>query len=241
MSYEGSISTEKFIIREGLEELVLGNDKLFSSRKPVANKFSWIGNPLLADVSDQGPYKTCVAHSLARAAETIRRKNGLEQNILDAEQFHQCIFGMSCSSAITDIVGAIEKFCAEGAPAKTNAFQPHGACPNPAHPRFGCTGAQQFFDPSLAKRALQEFAPVVAIMNCENRFFDIRNFEIYRDSGQVRPAYHAILVVGFDDENDCWEVQNSFGRSWGKLGRGRVAYGHASLFSGPDYPAFLLY
>jgi hypothetical protein len=36
---------------------------------------------------------------------------------------------------------------------------------------------------------------------------------------------HAVLVVGFDDVNQCWIVKNSWGPIWGEAGFARIAYG----------------
>ena len=40
---------------------------------------------------------------------------------------------------------------------------------------------------------------------------------------------HAMLVVGFDDTNQCWIIKNSWGSGWGNGGFVRVAYGEAWL------------
>jgi C1A family cysteine protease len=241
MSEDSLIGRSPFFVGEGLEELVLGKTKWFSNLKPLEAKFSWIGHPHLADVSDQRPHDTCVAHSLARANETLRRKKGEVDMRLDPEQFHQCVLGMNCASGVTDIIEAVQKFCKEGAPAKMQAFQAGQSCPAPPVARFGCNDAKKILDPTTAKRAVQEFSPIIALMWCEQRFLNVTSFDIYRDSNGPKNTHHAILIVGFDDTNNCWEVQNSYGKSWGKQGRGRIAYGHASLLADAKHPAFLLY
>jgi hypothetical protein len=47
---------------------------------------------------------------------------------------------------------------------------------------------------------------------------------IYMPTTTVRGAAHALLVVGFNDDNRYWIVKNSWGSGWGDGGFGRVSY-----------------
>jgi C1A family cysteine protease len=45
---------------------------------------------------------------------------------------------------------------------------------------------------------------------------------------------HALLVVGFNDDEQCWIVKNSWGPGWGAGGFGRVSY-NAGLLQAPAF------
>jgi hypothetical protein len=45
----------------------------------------------------------------------------------------------------------------------------------------------------------------------------------------VGNGMHVVMIVGYDDDNNCWIVKNSWGRSWGNDGFGRIAYGQVDI------------
>lgn len=47
--------------------------------------------------------------------------------------------------------------------------------------------------------------------------------------------YHAVCVVGYDDDDQCWIVKNSWGEDFGESGFFRIAYGECEL---DDLPFF---
>jgi hypothetical protein len=58
---------------------------------------------------------------------------------------------------------------------------------------------------------------------------------IYSPSPTARTnGVHALLVVGFDDSQQCWIVKNSWGSAWGEAGFARIAYGDDWIES-PDW------
>lgn len=234
------IGKEPFIVIDGLDELTFDRPKAFTE-SPDYRHFSWVGTPELAGVSDQRPHNTCTAHALSRAHETLRRQTGAADAPLDADQFHQCVLGMHVSAGVTDVVTAVRTFCGTGAPAKHSSFKPGKPCPSPPRPRIVCKGAKRVSEAHTAKRAISEYRPIVALMSSETSFLELDDYSIFRDGNGPKSLHHAILIVGFDEDNECWEVQNSFGTEWGSGGRARIAYGSASLFSDSDHISFLLF
>lgn len=234
------IGAEPFIVSDELEALTFEGSMSFDEESFPERRFSWVGTPYLAAVSDQRPYNTCTSHALARAHETLRRQKGAAAARLGAEQFHQCVLGMHPSAGVTNVVPTIQAFCDTGAPVEDSSFEPGGRCPNPPAPGITCSGAKEIADEQTAKRAIREFRPIMALMTCEQRFLSFSGPGIYRDGSGPKSLHHAVLLVGFDEAERCWEVQNSMGTGWGRSGRGRVAYGHGSLFSDADHVGFLL-
>jgi len=59
--------------------------------------------------------------------------------------------------------------------------------------------------------------------------------QIYVPTTTVIGEPHALLVVGFDDTQNCWIVKNSWGgATWGDNGFGRIAYS-ANLLEPPTF------
>lgn len=240
MTAPAEVGSDPFFVDDSLEELTFHGMVPFSDSF-ADRRFSWIGSPHLAAVSDQRPYNTCAAHALARAHETLRRQTSAAHTRLDANQFHQCVLGMHPSAGVSDVVAAIRTFYGTGAPVDAGAFRPGGPCPDPQPPLVKCAGAKRISGADAAKQTLVEHRPIVALMSSERRFLDVTDFSIFRDAGGPKSLHHAILIVGFDEREQCWEIQNSFGQAWGVMGRGRIAYGQASLFADRDHVGFLLY
>ncbi len=44
-------------------------------------------------------------------------------------------------------------------------------------------------------------------------------------------GYHAIAVVGYDDDQECWICKNSWGTGWGENGWFRIGYGESGIDS----------
>jgi C1A family cysteine protease len=73
------------------------------------------------------------------------------------------------------------------------------------------------------KNALYAYGPVVATMYVYNDFYYYRSGVYTYTSGAYLGA-HAVLVVGYDDENQCFIVKNSWGSGWGEAGYFLIAY-----------------
>ena len=52
---------------------------------------------------------------------------------------------------------------------------------------------------------------------------------VYRHLVGDATGLHAVCVVGYDDRDGCWVVQNSWGPDWGEEGFLRIAYGQGGL------------
>jgi hypothetical protein len=203
-------------------------------------KASWIGRPELAAVSQQLPYATCLAHALCRLQETLLRLRPAYQP-LDADMFHQCVAGLNCRAGQPRPARHVTLLRDAGAPANNGAFEPDDQCPAELPAPSRCIRAELLAGPAEAKHVIARHAPVVAIMTAEQRFARVTDFSVYRDGGGDADLNHALLLVGYDDEADYWEVQNSYGTGWGRGGFGRIAYGNCSILVGPAHPAFALY
>lgn len=76
---------------------------------------------------------------------------------------------------------------------------------------------------SALKTALTTYGPLVTTMVVYSDFYAY-NSGIYSRTSTTREGGHAVLLVGYDDTNQCFIVKNSWGTGWGESGFFRIAY-----------------
>ncbi len=79
------------------------------------------------------------------------------------------------------------------------------------------------------KTAIATIGPVVGGMAVYNDFFAYKSGVYQKTSGSSLAGYHCICVVGYDDNQKCWIIKNSWGPNWGDKGFCRIGYGQADL------------
>lgn len=198
---------------------------------------SWIGDPALAPVSRQLPFRSCVAHAACRLLETEAAQHGLLAR-LDADQLHQCVFGQDLTVGIIDTLRMLDVLSARGAPLTRSGFVPHGQCPAPHGPRHASDRWEPMSSPETVKAYIASRGPVLALMTTVAAFGSVTDFAIWTDRAGPENLVHAILLVGYNDPGNYWIVQNSFGTQWGDQGYGRIAYGHCHILGDNAHIAF---
>lgn len=88
-------------------------------------------------------------------------------------------------------------------------------------------------DPAQKKQWIDLVGPMAVIIVPPNDFGSLGS-GIYMPTTTVTGGAHALLVVGFNDDDRCWIVKNSWGPGWGVGGFGRVSY-EAGLLEGPAF------
>ncbi len=73
------------------------------------------------------------------------------------------------------------------------------------------------------KYSLITYGPTVITFAVYNDFFYYTS-GIYKHVTGSLAGYHAVLLVGYDDVNNCFIVKNSWGTGWGESGFFRIAY-----------------
>lgn len=76
---------------------------------------------------------------------------------------------------------------------------------------------------SDVKNSLAVYGPVIAGMLVYSDFYSYRGGVYSYATGDYVGA-HAVLIVGYDDVNQCFIVKNSWGTGWGEAGYFRIAY-----------------
>lgn len=86
-------------------------------------------------------------------------------------------------------------------------------------------GSQQTVD--VLKNGLNTYGPLVVTFAV---YADLYSYTsgIYTHTSGALDGYHAVLLVGCDNTNNCFIVKNSWGTSWGESGYFRIAYSEVS-------------
>ncbi|WP_407526136.1 C1 family peptidase [Methylobacterium oryzisoli] len=87
------------------------------------------------------------------------------------------------------------------------------------------------------KRALQR-GPVIGGMQVFEDFMTYQSGTYESVLGEFL-GWHAVAIIGYDDDEQCWIGKNSWGEGWGENGFFRISYGQCSidskvLFYDPD-------
>jgi hypothetical protein len=85
------------------------------------------------------------------------------------------------------------------------------------------------------KSALVTYGPLATMMNVYSDFAYYKS-GVYKQASGSPVGWHCILIVGYDDANQCFVVKNSWGLSWGESGFFRIAYSQVgNVVSFGDY------
>jgi C1A family cysteine protease len=84
---------------------------------------------------------------------------------------------------------------------------------------------------SAIKDALVNYGPLVTTFSVYADFFSYHG-GIYSYTSGAYQGGHAVLIVGYDEVNQCFIVKNSWGTDWGESGFFRIAY---SQLASPVY------
>jgi C1A family cysteine protease len=80
-----------------------------------------------------------------------------------------------------------------------------------------------FSGPDQIKQAVAAYGPVTVQMAVYGDFYDYSS-GIYRYAWGPLEGYHAVSIVGYDDNGGYWICKNSWGTGWGEGGYFRISY-----------------
>jgi Papain family cysteine protease len=89
---------------------------------------------------------------------------------------------------------------------------------------------------------LENVGAMVGVFAVHEDFFRYSSGVYSHVEGELS-GYHAIAIVGYDDEENCWICKNSWGEGWGEDGFFRIAYDQCGIsaeawaIDGVDYVA----
>jgi C1A family cysteine protease len=199
---------------------------------PAFDWRSYNGSNYVTSVKNQGSCGSCwafAATGVLEAVTNIKNNSPGYYNFDLAEQILlSCSGAGSCNGGYTS--SAVSYIQSIGLPFET--IYPYtgtnGVCSNATANWQTSTYkinsyAYVSFTVDAIKNALVAYGPLVTQMAVYNDFFYYKTGVYSYTTGSLA-GYHAIVIVGYDDVNQCFVVKNSWGAGWGEAGFFRIAY-----------------
>ncbi len=199
---------------------------------PTAVDWRNKGGDWTTPIRDQQSCGSCVAFGTVATLEArinIACKNpNLDKDLSEAHLFYCgcgncCNTGWNFSPALT--------FCKNMGVGLESSFpytpgdQP---CKAGVSPYIKITGFSSALTMTDRKTVLANRGPMVAGMAVYSDFFGYTG-GVYRHVSGSLQGYHAICVVGYSDEEECWICKNSWGTGWGDSGWFKIGYGECLI------------
>jgi C1A family cysteine protease len=85
------------------------------------------------------------------------------------------------------------------------------------------------------KAAIYQHGPITANVFVDSAFQSYAGGIFSECAGNIPGPNHAMLLVGWNDDQGVWIAQNSWGSSWGEAGYMRIPYGCNGIGDGAAY------
>ena len=228
--------------------------RVFTEKLP--KKFDWrniYGINFITPVKDQGKCGACTAFAyvaLCEAVLNIKAGQPLKDNDLSEAWvmftlgLGDCRFRGVPKELYNGIMnfGIVDEECFpyDGAINGTNLPR-FGFCPDfykrikrftPGMNIFSNLGGKRLHA-QMIKYWLVNYGPVVSVnMLVYPSFLNYTGGIYEHQPGEhvyLKMPLHSVLIVGYDDNENCWICKNSFGRNWGENGYFRIKYGECMI------------
>jgi len=213
-------------------ELIENKEKTLSYELP--DYFCWRnidGVDYTTSMKTQGSCPSCEAYALVACLETIIQYKTNKTFNCDLSEAHlffypggTCEWGVDVKAAADYLVdyGVPDEGCfpdtlavydpnygsIEGWENRTVKIQEWGWIEN---------------DEEEIKKALIEYGPLVICFHVYQDFMFYKK-GVYRHRWGQRTGGHLVALVGYDDNQQCWIVKNSWGKGWGDNGWFKMGY-----------------
>ncbi len=195
--------------------------------KASITAIDWSNND--SPIKDQGPTcGSCWAFAATAYIENLGNQNDLSEQVLVS-----CSGSGGCGGG--NYIGALNYFQSTGVPdescfpyAQSNG-ECSSMCSNPLFKERISSVSNTLWGMASVdnlKAQLQSGPLIVRMLVPEdNSFYDYRS-GIYDYNGSTisDSQGHAVLLVGYDDSQQCFKAKNSWGTYWGESGYFRIAY-----------------
>lgn len=101
---------------------------------------------------------------------------------------------------------------------------------------FVCGNAYCQSTVAQLKQAIYDHGPLTVAV-CVNRAFQDYKGGVFNGPG-CNSLNHGVALVGWDDNDGCWIMRNSWGAGWGESGYMRIKYGVSGIGSEASYVVY---
>jgi hypothetical protein len=197
--------------------------------------------------NDQGDVPSCVGQATGYGALTIMEAirdqisttNAITQRALSALFIYNQVKGSGCGAGTT-FKEAFDKVLKLQGDVRIQDFegkqQDCNLKPNQQQVQKAAAhrilSYQRLFDKDdradvkvfKVKKSLAAHKPVVIGMGVTNAFKDYDGKTSFFKMPDAGGSGHAMVVIGYDDKEDCFEILNSWGENWGQKGFCKIKY-----------------
>jgi hypothetical protein len=204
--------------------------------------FSWRdvnGTDYTTPIRDQSPAPTCEAFGLCAALETEMQYKLKERYLPDLSENHLFFnAGGTIKKEYVSLIDAANYLMQYGVPDEGCFPDPHRAFDYPYYSLPGWENRTVkisewgWVDSNITtmKHALIDHGPLIICIHFWIDFFFTPG-KIYKHHNGQPVGGHVVTIVGYDDNESCWIVKNSWGTKWGQQGWFKMAY-DADMISG---------
>jgi len=197
--------------------------------------FSWRdinGTDYTTSVKDQSPAPSCEAYALVAALETMMQYKVGEIYNPDLSETHLYFYaGGTYRDGYVNLVDAANYLVEYGVPDEGCFPDPHRPYDFPFESLPGWENRTVKIrewgwvehDQTAIKKALIEHGPLVICVIFWRDFYYYHG-GVYRHKWGRVAGGHVMALMGYDDNNQCWIIKNSWGTNWGEKGWLRISY-----------------
>jgi hypothetical protein len=190
-------------------------------------------------VENQLQCGSCVAFAVTAMLESmVLIEHHTAVDLSEADLFEgggSCKDGWMVDTALTRVMtSGVPLARCLAYPAGANETTVISGAPCPARPMLAITATSSYalYDPEARKAYLSTYGPMAACMDVYDDFMHYPGGPPYRYDGTSNfLGRHCVLVVGYDDLQQCWLVKNSWGANWGSGGFAWIGYGQCGIDS----------
>ncbi len=223
-------------------------DNLTAVQAALPSSFNWCDHNGCTPIKNQGSCGSCWAFATAGPLESLIKINDGTTVDLSEQYLVSCnIDGWGCDGGFwAHDYHQWKKGDGEseaGAVMEDNfAYEAQDLACNPPHPKAYRIDAWQYVCPNCTpttaqlKQAIYEHGPLTVSV-CVNDAF--QNYKGGVFSGpSCSGLNHGVVLVGWNDDDGCWIMRNSWSSAWGEQGYMRIKYGVSGIGSDAAYVAY---
>lgn len=221
---------------EATENAIKNHERFQMFQPPIAApvKIDWRNRDgdWTTPVKDQSSCGSCVSFGVVATIEAriniICKRANLNKNLSEAHLFY-CGCGNCCGTG-WNFAPALD-FCKNtgvGLEASFPYTPGNQPCKSGVTSYLKITNWTSVLTVADRKNVIATKGPVVGGMAVYSDFFSYKS-GVYRHVTGGLSGYHAISVVGYDDDLKCWICKNSWGTGWGDNGWFKIGYGECMM------------